>query len=191
MECHDYISRTIAYMNKRNLMLASGVLAVTTLFAGTSVFTSVANALVTSQYDLSAGALITSGATSSDTHTYIVSNNGYKRYVINPVILGMYGHLSAGNIQMTTSTVLGSFNTSGLYRDCESGAQPVYALEVTGATSGTLHWVNVTGDQAVAQDSSFFAKIFCINDRELSYYAQGSNYTAINQIPSYSNGMSQ
>lgn len=135
------------------------------------------------------GSAISASGT-SDTNIYIINDFGYKRWVTNPnAIFPMYGQLSLANVMSVTADVRDNFMSSGLFRDCESNAQPVYALEINGG-AGLLHWVNISGDAAVAQDPGFFHKVFCINNRELAYYTMGVNYTAISQIPSYSEGVS-
>jgi hypothetical protein len=84
---------------------------------------------------------------------------------------------------------------SGLFRNCDpsnsSGQDQidpskVYALEVTAEDTGTLHWINTTGEQAVADDPNFFKKVFCINSNEFNWYSKGSDYTSVTQVPEYS-----
>ena len=58
-------------------------------------------------------------------------------------------------------------------------------METTGEDTGKLHWVNTTGEQAVADDPSFFKKVFCVNTKELNWYPKGADYTSVNQIPDY------
>ncbi|PIR41799.1 MAG: hypothetical protein COV30_01230, partial [Candidatus Yanofskybacteria bacterium CG10_big_fil_rev_8_21_14_0_10_37_15] len=58
----------------------------------------------------------------------------------------------------------------------------------TGEDVGMLHWVNTTGEQAVADDPEFFKKVFCINTNEFNWYPKGINYTSVNQIPDYARG---
>ena len=79
-----------------------------------------------------------------------------------------------------------AFPTSGLFRNCESGAQAVYGLEVTSEDVAVLHWINMSGSQAVSEDANFFAKVFCINNSEQALYPMGSNYTSLSQVPDYS-----
>ena len=55
-----------------------------------------------------------------------------------------------------------------------------------GEDAGVLHWVNTTGEQAVADDPEFFKKVFCINSNEFNGYSKGSDYISVNQVPSYS-----
>ena len=78
------------------------------------------------------------------------------------------------------------FVTSGLFRNCETNDKKVYGVETTGEDTGKLHWVNTTGEQAVADDADFFKKVFCINTKEFNWYPQGTAYTSVNQIPDYS-----
>ncbi|MCC6405042.1 MAG: hypothetical protein IT405_01505, partial [Candidatus Yanofskybacteria bacterium] len=44
----------------------------------------------------------------------------------------------------------------------------------------------MTGAQAVAEDPAFFAKVFCINTNEFTWYTISPvPYTALAQVPSY------
>lgn len=133
------------------------------------------------------GSLITA-STGTDTNMYIVSNGGFRRVVINPAILNMYGHLNGLSAHRVALNQQGAFPVSGLFRNCETGDQKVYALEVTGSTTGTLHWVNISGSQAVAADPKFFKKVFCINSAELNSYTMGSDYMAYDLIPASARG---
>src|SRR3989344_1897511 len=130
---------------------------------------------------------VISAAGSSDPDVYIVNPHGYKRLFLNPAIFGFYGHLGGfSKIKGTTSVTRDVFVTSGLFRNCETNDKKVYGVETTGEDTGTLHWVNTTGEQAVIDDPSFFKKVFCINSNEFNWYPKGSNYTSVNQIPDYS-----
>ena len=130
---------------------------------------------------------VISAAGSSDPDVYIVNPHGYKRLFLNPAIFGFYGHLGGfSKIKGTTSVTRDVFVTSGLFRNCETNDKKVYGVETTGEDTGTLHWVNTTGEQAVIDDPSFFKKVFCINTSEFNWYPKGSNYTSVNQIPDYS-----
>jgi hypothetical protein len=130
---------------------------------------------------------VISAAGSSDPDVYIVNPNGYKRLFLNPAIFGFYGHLGGfSKIKGATSVTRDVFVTSGLFRNCETNDKKVYGVETTGEDTGTLHWINTTGEQAVADDPNFFKKVFCINTREFNWYPKGSDYTTVNQIPDYS-----
>ena len=124
---------------------------------------------------------------SDDPDIYIANEWGYKRLFLNPVIFGFYGHLGGFvKVKTTTSVTRDTMVTSGLFRNCETEDPKVYGVETTGEDTGILHWVNTSGDQAVADDADFFKKVFCINTNEFSWYNQGSEYTSVNQVPSYS-----
>jgi hypothetical protein len=128
-----------------------------------------------------------SAAGSSDPDIYIANEWGYKRLFLNPVIFGFYGHLGGfANVKNIASTTRDVMVTSGLFRNCETNDDKVYGVEITGEDTGTLHWINTTGAQAVADDPEFFKKVFCINSAEFSWYIQGSTYTSVSQVPSYS-----
>lgn len=124
---------------------------------------------------------------SNDPDIYIINKFGYKRLFLNPIIFSFYGHLGGFNkVKTIDPTVRDKFTTSGLFRNCESNDQKVYGVETTGEDTGTLHWVNTTGTQAVADDPDFFKKVFCINNNEFNWYKQGTPYTSVKQIPAYS-----
>jgi len=122
-----------------------------------------------------------------DPDIYIANEWGYKRLFLNPVIFGFYGHLGGFSaVKNTSSTTRDTLVTSGLFRNCETNDPKVYGVETTGEDTGILHWVNTTGDQAVADDPEFFKKVFCINTSEFNWYSKGSIYTSVNQVPTYS-----
>ena len=124
---------------------------------------------------------------SDDPDIYIVNDWGYKRLFLNPAIFGFYGHLGGfAQVKLVTSQTRNILTTSGLFRNCETNDPKVYGVEVTGEDSGILHWVNTSGDQAFQDDPSFFKKVFCINSREFNWYAKGSDYSSVNQVPLYS-----
>lgn len=145
-----------------------------------------ANAAVPSDYGLREGDVI-SAAGSDDPDVYIVNEQGFKRLFLNPVIFGFYGHLGGfASVKNVSPATRDAFPTSGLFRNCETGDQKVYGVETTGEDTGVLHWVNTSGAQAVADDPNFFSKVFCINTNEFNWYAKGSDYTSVNQVPNYS-----
>lgn len=124
---------------------------------------------------------------SSDPDIYIVNVFGFKRLFLNPVIFSFYGHLGGfTKVKTVNPTVRDVFTTSGLFRNCETNDLKVYGVEITGEDTGTLHWVNTSGAQAVADDADFFKKVFCINSNEFNWYKQGTPYTSVRQIPAYS-----
>lgn len=138
------------------------------------------------QYSLKDGDVVSAGG-SDDPDVYIVNSYGYKRLFLNPVIFKFYGHLGGfSKVKNIVPTTRDIFPTSGLFRNCEVNDPKVYGVEVTGEDTGTLHWVNTTGAQAVADDSDFFKKVFCINNNEFFWYKKGADYTSVNQIPLYS-----
>lgn len=138
------------------------------------------------QYNLKDGDVVSAGG-STDPDVYIVNSYGYKRLFLNPVIFKFYGHLGGfSKVKNIVSVTRDMFPTSGLFRNCEINDPKVYGVEVTGEDTGTLHWVNTTGAQAVADDPEFFKKVFCINNNEFAWYKKGTNYTSVNQIPLYS-----
>lgn len=138
------------------------------------------------QYNLREGDTI-SAKGSADPDIYIVNEWGYKRLFLNPIIFNFYGHLGGfSKVKSVSPAARNAFPTSGLFRNCETLDPKVYGVEVTGEDSGILHWINTSGAQAVQDDSEFFKKVFCINSNEFNWYTQGSTYTSVNQVPSYS-----
>ena len=134
---------------------------------------------------------VISATGSSDPDVYIVNAWGYKRLFLNPVIFGFYGHLGGfSKVKTTVAPVRYTLVTSGLFRNCETNDQKVYGVESTGEDTAMLHWVNTSGAQAVADDSDFFKKVFCINSREFGWYKQGAPYSSVNQIPVYTRTIS-
>ncbi|MDP3954298.1 MAG: hypothetical protein Q8Q06_02685, partial [bacterium] len=155
------------------------------------VYLAPAMAAVPGDFGLMEGDTV-SATGSSDPDVYIVNEHGYKRLFLNPVIFGFYGHLGGfANVKSVSSATRDAFPTSGLFRNCEANTQAVYGVSVSGEDTGMLHHVNVTGDQAVAQDANFFKKVFCINNNEFNWYTNnganfGTPYTSVNQVPDYS-----
>lgn len=140
-----------------------------------------------SMYNLNEGDTVSVGG-SDDPDVYIVNEHGYKRLLLNPIIFNFYGHLTGGfqGVKSIASEIRDVFPTSNLFRNCESGDLGVNVLEVTGEDTGTLRWINMTGDQAVQQDPDFFKKVFCINNNEFNWYSKSTaTYTSLDQIPLY------
>ncbi len=158
------------------------------LVVGLVYFMGVRNtfAVAPSDYGLKEGNTI-SAAGSNDPDVYIVNDWGYKRLFLNPVIFGFYGQLTGGfaGVKNVSPATRDAFITSGLFRNCETNDQKVYGVETTGEDTGTFHWVNTSGAQAVSDDPNFFKKVFCINTNEFNWYPKGSDYTSVNQVPNY------
>lgn len=145
-----------------------------------------ANAAVPSDYGLMEGNTI-SAAGSSDPDVYIVNDWGYKRLFLNPAIFNLYGHLGGfASVKNVSAATRDAFITSGLFR--VDGDEKVYGIETTGEDVASLHWVNTSGAQAVADDPNFFKKVFVINAAEKALYNIGSDYTSVNQVPAYTRG---
>jgi len=121
----------------------------------------------------------------NDPDIYIINEFGFKRLFLSPTIFGFYGHLRFPNVKRFDDAVIDKMPTSGLFRNCETGDQKVYAIEVNGEDTANLNWVNISGEAATAQDHDFFQKVFCINSREFSWYSRGSTYTSYSNIPVY------
>lgn len=148
------------------------------------LFVRLVQAVSPSIYGLTEGDII-SASDSDDPDIYIVKEHGYKRLFLNPIVFGFYGHLKWSNVRNISAATRDAFTTSGLFRNCEANDPNVYGVEVTAEDGGTLHWVNVSGAQAVAEDANFFKKIFCINSNEFNWYPKSQDYTSLSQVPRY------
>ncbi|MBI2065146.1 MAG: DUF5011 domain-containing protein [Candidatus Yanofskybacteria bacterium] len=148
--------------------------------------TAVGDSANLAKYNLNEGDTV-SATGSSDPDIYIVNAWGYKRLFLNPAIFNFYAHLGWSRVKSVVSGARDAFPTSGLFRNCEVNDTKVYAVDATGEDSGVLHWVNMTGDQAVTEDANFFKKVFCVNNNEFGWYSKSSiDYTSLSQIPVYS-----
>jgi len=146
-----------------------------------------AQAVAPADYGLREGDTI-SASGSNDPDIYIVNDWGYKRLFVNPAIFTLYGHLSWAGVKSVSPATRDAFGTSGLFRNCETGDQKVYGLDVLSEDVANLRWVNTSGAQAVLDDPMFFRKVFCINSREQALYGTGADYTSVLQVPAYSRG---
>lgn len=171
-------------LRKRQQQLNAILVIASVLVAAFFIGMTAVHAAIPADYGLTEGDLI-SAAGSSDPDIYIVNQYGYKRLFLNPTIFNFYGHLKWGNVRTVSAATRDAFVTSGLFRNCEVNSPKVYGAEVTAEDAGTLHWVNVTGEQAIADDPDFFRKVFCINSAEFSWYAKSTDYTAVSQVPRY------
>src|SRR3989338_6090712 len=166
----------------------SFVTSVTTIMSlsGFMYLANYASAVMPSDYGLTEGNTI-SAAGSSDPDVYIVNDWGYKRLFLNPHIFNLYGHLGGfTSVKNVSAATRDAFVTSGLFR--VDGDEKVYGIETTGEDVASLHWVNTSGAQAVADDPNFFKKVFVINPAEFALYSIGSSYTSVNQVPAYARG---
>ena len=126
---------------------------------------------------------VISATGSDDPDVYIANAWGYRRLFLNPVIFSFYGHLGFNKVKKVTSSTRDTLVASGLFR--KNGDAKVYGVETTGEDTGKLHWINMTGAQAVAEDANFFKKVFIINDNEFNWYPKGADYTSLSQVPNY------
>jgi hypothetical protein len=149
--------------------------------------TAAALAVAPADYGLKEGDVISASGT-NDPDVYIVNDWGYKRLFVNPAIFNLYGHLGWSKVKSVSATTRDAFGTSGLFRNCETGDQKVYGLEVVSEDVANLRWVNTSGAQAVADDANFFKKVFCINSAEQALYGMGAQYTSVTQVPAYTRG---
>lgn len=138
-----------------------------------------------SDYGLKDGDLI-SAIFSDDPDVYIVNENGYKRLFLNPEIFNFYGHLGGFfNVKLVSVETRDAFATSGLFRNCESNDPRVFGVEVEGEDMGNARWLDSSADTVLKEDSEFFKKVFCINDKEFKWYPKGINFKALKDLPRY------
>jgi len=138
-----------------------------------------------SDYGLQEGDLI-SAIFSDDPDVYIINNDGYKRLFLNPAIFNMYSHLGGFfNVKLVPVEVRDAFITSGLFRNCETNDPKVYGVDIEGEDTGSLHWVNVSAENAVSEDHEFFKKVFCINGIEFKWYPKGNEFKKVKDVPNY------
>lgn len=112
---------------------------------------------------------------------------GYKRLFLNPIIFSFYGHLGGfSRVHPVSTETRDLFETTGLFRNCETNSPIVWATETTGEDAGVLHHVNETGEQAQSEDGNFFHKVFCINNLEERWYNKSNtDYTHLRDLPVY------
>jgi hypothetical protein len=126
-------------------------------------------------YNLKEGDLIRA---EGDFDIFIISQYGYKRLFLNPTIFNMYGHLNGGwsAVKIVSSATRDAFITSTHYRYADE--DKVYHMEVTGEDTGTIHWLNMTGENFLAQSGKSEA-IFTINKSEFDWYSKGNELTSL------------
>lgn len=178
-------------MNIKKVSKIFGAAATAATVSASILLAASALAATPAQFGLQEGWTI-SAAGSDDPDVYIVNEQGYKRLFLNPVIFGFYGHLGGfANVHPVSATTRDAFPTSGLFRNCETNDPKVYGVSTEGEDAGTLHWVNTSGAQAVADDPNFFSKVFCVNNNEFNWYPKGADYTSVNQVPVYTRAPGQ
>lgn len=168
----------------RMTLLCTFSVVVLLMFGGTANAHVAANPEILGDLGLHEGDIV--GSTNpDDPDIFIINAWGFKRLFLSPLIFGFYGHLRYDAVHRFLSTVIDSIPTSGLFRNCEIDDPRVFAVQVTGEDVAILHWLNVAGADAVADDPDFFKRVFCINSREFSWYALGTPFTALSQVPAY------
>ncbi len=138
-----------------------------------------------SDFGLKEGNLI-SAIFSDDPDVYIINNDGYKRLFLNEEIFNFYGHLGGFfNVKLVPQEVVDSFPTSGLFRNCEADDPRVFGVSVEGEDTGTMSWINMTAEEALAEDPDFFKKVFCVNDKEFKWYPKKGEFKSLKSVPNY------
>jgi len=121
-----------------------------------------------------------------DSGVYFINEFGFKRLFLNPIIFGFYPHLGGfESVNKVTLLIRDAFVTSPYIRNCEANDFKVYALESTGEDTGLIHWINMTGAQAVSEDPDFFLKVFCVNNLEFNWFTVGLEFTSLSQVQVY------
>jgi len=125
-------------------------------------------------YGLTEGDLVRA---EGDFDIFIISQYGYKRLFLNPVIFEMYGHLGSwDDVKTITIATRDAFITSTHYRYVNE--DKVYHLEVTGEDTGNLQWIDMTAEDFLAQGGESLA-IFTINKSELDWYPKAGDKTSL------------
>jgi len=125
-------------------------------------------------YGLKEGDLIRA---EGDFDIFIISQYGYKRLFLNPVIFNMYGHLGGwSSVKTVRPQVRDAFITSNYYRYIDS--PKVYQLEITGGDTGKLHWLNMSGENFLSQGGKP-ESVFIINKSELNWYPKAADKTSL------------
>ncbi len=89
----------------------------------------------------------------------------------------MYGHLGSwDDVKSVAPSTRDAFITSTHYSYVDE--DKVYHLEVTGEDTGTLQWINMTGEDFSAQGGVANA-VFTINKSELDWYPKGVDKTSL------------
>ncbi|HUT96323.1 MAG TPA: hypothetical protein VMW82_02020 [Candidatus Paceibacterota bacterium] len=113
-----------------------------------------------------------------DFDIFIINQYGYKRLFLNPTIFNMYGHLGSWeDVKTVAPETRDAFITSTHYRFVDE--DKVYHMNVTGEDTGTLHWLNMTGENFLVQGGKSEA-IFIINKSEFEWYEKGEEKNSLN-----------
>ncbi|MEK7583034.1 MAG: hypothetical protein AAB483_01355 [Patescibacteria group bacterium] len=158
------------------------------------------NAAQPADYSLKGGDRITAHAAVGDPDIYVVGEanhlQAFKRNFKSVTICNFYGQFGPGGcfapgLKQVPASTRDAFPTSCYYTNGDTDDKKVWYMESTGADTGTLHHVQVSGAEAVAGDPLFFMKLFRINNLEANYYAIGAPYTSMSQVPACSTGEGQ
>lgn len=172
----------------KKLILAS--LVALGVLMGSSQATYALPGAVPSTYSLKEGDVV-GASTYGDPDLFIINELGYKRLFLNPKIFSFYGHLGGfSKVKPISVTARDQFETSLLFKNCETNDPRIWALEVTSEDGGTLHYINMSGTAASQQDANIFVKTFCINNNEFNWYQKGTDYTSLSQVQSYNRNVS-
>lgn len=102
-----------------------------------------------------------------DYKVYLI-NGGYKRWIQNPTIFGMYEHFKWQNVIEVSTEQLEAYQESSLLR--AENDKKVY--EVNGDAS--KHWLNMTAEQ-FSQSGRQWGSVFIINSAERNFYKTGAD----------------
>lgn len=127
-------------------------------------------------YGLTEGDLVRA---EGDWDIFIINQYGYKRLFLNPAIFEMYGHLGSWeDVKTITPDTRDAFVTSTHYRWVDDPDEKVYHQEVTGEDTATLHWINMTAEDFLAQGGTANG-IFTINKSEFDWYPRGADKNSL------------
>jgi len=149
---------------------------------GVFLFHGSASAVSPGDFGLTEGDVIRASGTND---VFIINEHGYKRLFTNPEIFNVYGHLGFEKVNVISAEIVNSFITSGFFRNCESGDERVFGLELVTLDDAVLRWLNIPGDRVVQEDPDIFLKVFCINNAEEVLYGIGTDLTSVHDIDIY------
>jgi len=103
-----------------------------------------------------------------DIKVYIIKNGKYKRWIQNPEIFNLYGHLTWSSIIDVEPAELGFYQEASLIR--AGGDKKVY--EING--DGTKHWVDMTSVDFISSGRAW-DMVYIVNQSEINLYKTGGN----------------
>src|SRR4029077_19638338 len=101
-----------------------------------------------------------------------IIQNGYKRYVVGPQILGFYAHLKTAPIRDVAQSELDQYQLAAWVRYV--GDPKVYEVN----DDATKHWLNMSAEDFY-NTGRRWEGVFIINKAEVDFYRNGPAVTII------------